>query len=204
MAENRPPVFADAPLGRKWAGAFDAHFSGKRRHVHAVLVRASYDADDRPSVSASDADPLLAKVVFTSRANVAWENAGEPGRNHVLKLFLQTLRGQTPVRIRSHSMEITQMMRKALSANLQQWVDARQRFRLSDAHVQMARELGLNPRKLGKLDNHRQEPWKAPLPRFIEHLYVKRFGREGPEVVMSVEEKAREMAAKKAARRDAD
>jgi hypothetical protein len=43
-----------------------------------------------------------------------------------------------------------------------------------------ARELGLNPRKLGKIDNHRQEPWKAPLPQFIEHLYLKRFGRERP------------------------
>ena len=44
----------------------------------------------------------------------------------------------------------------------------------------MARELGLNPGKLGKISNHRQEPWKAPLPQFIEHLYLKRFGRDGP------------------------
>jgi hypothetical protein len=36
------------------------------------------------------------------------------------------------------------------------------------------------------LDNHRQEPWKAPLPQFIEHLYFKRFGRERPEVVTSL------------------
>jgi hypothetical protein len=56
----------------------------------------------------------------------------------------------------------------------------------------MARELGMNPKKLGKLDNHRQEPWKAPLPEFIEHVYRKRFGGERPEVVMSVEERARE------------
>ncbi len=41
----------------------------------------------------------------------------------------------------------------------------------------MARELGLNPRKLGSLDNHRQEPWKAPLRQFIEELHAKRFGR---------------------------
>jgi hypothetical protein len=41
----------------------------------------------------------------------------------------------------------------------------------------MARALGLNPTKLGKLDNHRQESWKAPLPQFIEDLYTKRFGR---------------------------
>jgi hypothetical protein len=39
----------------------------------------------------------------------------------------------------------------------------------------MARALGMNPRKLGTLDNHRQEPWKAPLPVFIENIYFKRF-----------------------------
>jgi hypothetical protein len=56
----------------------------------------------------------------------------------------------------------------------------------------MARELGMNPKKLGKIDNHRQEPWKAPLPQFIEYLYAKRFGRELPEVVVPVEELARQ------------
>jgi hypothetical protein len=45
----------------------------------------------------------------------------------------------------------------------------------------MARDLGLNPKKLGKLDNHRQEPWKLPLPAFIEHLYRKRFGKGPPQ-----------------------
>ena len=69
---------------------------------------------------------------------------------------------------------------KAVSPQAQAWVDARKRHHLSHLHVQMARELGLNPRKLGKIDNHRQEPWKAPLPQFIEHLYLKRFGRERP------------------------
>jgi hypothetical protein len=48
----------------------------------------------------------------------------------------------------------------------------------SHAQVQMARELGLNPRKLGKIANHRQEPWNAPLPQFIEDLYLKRVGKE--------------------------
>ncbi len=41
----------------------------------------------------------------------------------------------------------------------------------------MARELGMNPNMLGKLDNHKQEPWKAPLPVFIEDCYEKRFGK---------------------------
>ncbi len=61
----------------------------------------------------------------------------------------------------------------------------------------MARELGLNPKKLGKIDNHRQEPWKQPLPRFIEDLRARRFGRERPEVVVPVEERARQAARRK-------
>ena len=70
------------------------------------------------------------------------------------------------------------MGKKKLSKNLQDWVEARNSRHLSHAHVQMARELGMNPKKLGKLDNHNQEPWKAPLPQFIEHLYLKRFGKK--------------------------
>ena len=31
-------------------------------------------------------------------------------------------------------------------------------------------ELGLNPKKFGGLANHRQEPWKTPLPGFIEEI----------------------------------
>jgi len=66
--------------------------------------------------------------------------------------------------------------------DLQLWIDARKRLHLSHAHVQMARELGMNPKKFGKLANHKQEPWKVPLPQFIEHLYHKRFGKDRPEL----------------------
>ena len=65
----------------------------------------------------------------------------------------------------------------------------------------MARELGLNPRTFGKLDNHKQERWKLPLPQFIEELYRKRFGKRAPDVVVSIEERARQLAAKKAKRK---
>jgi len=75
------------------------------------------------------------------------------------------------------------MGKKSNDAKRQAWVDPQRRYRLSNTHVQMARELGLNPKKLGSLASHRQEPWKAPLPEFIEHIYLKRFGRERPETV---------------------
>ena len=89
---------------------------------------------------------------------------------------------------------------KALPPQVRAWVEARKRHRLSHAQVQMARELGLNPGKLGKISNHRQEPWKAPLPQFIEHLYLKRFGREQPRVVTPAEKWERSAAARKPAR----
>jgi hypothetical protein len=74
---------------------------------------------------------------------------------------------------------------------LQAWIDARNRHHLSHAQVQMARELGMNPAKLGKLDNHKQEPWKLPLPQFIEELYFKHFGKTSPDGVMSIEDRVR-------------
>ncbi len=90
------------------------------------------------------------------------------------------------------------MPKNRIPGDLQVWIDARKRFHLSHAHVQMARELGMNPKGFGKLANHRQEPWKLPLPQFIERLYHKRFGKECPDVVVSIEERARRTAAKKA------
>ena len=55
------------------------------------------------------------------------------------------------------------------------WDEARERYRLSHEHVRMAKALGMNPAKLGKIANHKQEPWKAPLPDFIEACYRKHF-----------------------------
>ena len=87
-------------------------------------------------------------------------------------------------------------------AKLQPWVQARRKHGLSHAHIQMARELGMNPKKLGKIDNHRQEPWKAPLPIFIESLYFKRFGKDRPDVVKTLEDVAAMQQAKKQAKKE--
>jgi hypothetical protein len=95
------------------------------------------------------------------------------------------------------------MAKRKLSRDVQDWIEARTRHHLSHAHVQMARELGMNPNKLGKIDNHDQEPWKAPLPQFIAALYLKRFGREQPDVVLPIEERARAQAARRATRKEA-
>ena len=93
------------------------------------------------------------------------------------------------------------MAKKRVPEKFLPWIEARKRFHLSDAHIQMARELGLNPGKFGSLANTRQEPWKLPLPEFIEQLYFKHFGRNRPENVRSIEQIVRDANRKKAERR---
>jgi hypothetical protein len=77
---------------------------------------------------------------------------------------------------------------KQIPQKLQPWFDARRRFKLTDAEVQMARELGMNPKKFGSLANEHQEPWKAPLREFIANCYRKSFGRDVPQELRSLEE----------------
>lgn len=94
-------------------------------------------------------------------------------------------------------------MAKKVPEKYQIWIEARKRFHLSDAQIQMARELGLNPKKFGKLANHEQEPWKVPLPQFIEDIYFKRFGKRQPDQVRSIEQLVKAQEKKKAAHRAA-
>ncbi|RGM88933.1 MULTISPECIES: hypothetical protein [Bacteroidales] len=81
-------------------------------------------------------------------------------------------------------------------SQIEKWIVAQKKHRLSDTHVQMARELGLNPDKLGKIDNHRQESWKALLPEFIEEIFYKRFKKEHPDIVKPLKQILKEQEIK--------
>jgi len=92
-------------------------------------------------------------------------------------------------------------MGKKIPEKYQQWIDARKRYHLSHAHIQMARELGLNPKKFGGLANTAQEPWKLPLPGFIEELYFKHFKKGRPDRIRSIEQMVNDYSRKKEERR---
>ena len=81
---------------------------------------------------------------------------------------------------------------------LRPWVEARKKYRLSHAQIQMARELGLNPKKFGNLSNAKQQPWKLPLPEFIEEIYFKHFKKRVPDNVKSIEQMVKDKERKKA------
>ena len=98
-------------------------------------------------------------------------------------------------------MRLSSAVAMKLEPKPEAWIDARQRHRLSHAHVQVARELGMAPASLRGLDDHQHEPWTAPVATFIEQLYLKRFGRPSPVEVQSLEARARRQAARIAAKK---
>jgi hypothetical protein len=123
--------------------------------------------------------------------------------------FVKELQARTkarPAELPQERVRFPILSKRFIPQKLQPWIEARRRFHLSHAHVQMARELGMNPKKLGKLDNHKQERWKLPLPLFIEECYRsyrKRFGKLQPDDPRPLEAKIAEKATKKAARKAA-
>lgn len=67
--------------------------------------------------------------------------------------------------------------------DLKVWIEAKKRYRLTQTHICMAMELGLNPRKLGSIAPNPHESWKSPMSEFTEEgvqesarLFEKHFG----------------------------
>lgn len=83
------------------------------------------------------------------------------------------------------------------------WIAARKKFGLSDAHIQMARELGLSPKRFANYADRENKPWKLPLPEFIEVQYQQKFGKARPDEVTTIEEMAVAHLARRAAKKDA-
>jgi hypothetical protein len=58
------------------------------------------------------------------------------------------------------------------------WRNAKKIRRLSARQLEMARRLGMNPKKLAGLRPSPHQRWKLPVGAFIEERYWKRFGRD--------------------------
>ena len=83
------------------------------------------------------------------------------------------------------------------------WIEARKKHRLTHMQVHMARELGLNPRRMGGYAGNENEPSRLSLGEFIEALYVKRFRKAQPDVVQTIEQLAESHEEKRAERKTA-
>ena len=72
---------------------------------------------------------------------------------------------------------------KETADQLQLWVKVKRQCALTDAHVQMARELGMNPKRLIESEGTTQVLAQLPLSQRIESLYLKRFKKPLPDAV---------------------
>jgi len=55
-----------------------------------------------------------------------------------------------------------------------EWAEAKKKCRLNEETVEMAKEMGLNPRSLIKNIPNKSEQWKAPVSIWIQEMYQKR------------------------------
>jgi hypothetical protein len=69
--------------------------------------------------------------------------------------------------------------KKKISDDL--WALAKTKYHLSSRQIEMAKKLGMNPKKFGSLVPNKSEPWKKPLGQFIESCYYKRFKKQKTE-----------------------
>ena len=68
------------------------------------------------------------------------------------------------------------MAKTGRSHDEEAWSNAKRVCRLSGRQVEMARALGMNPKKLPGLRPSPEQRWKRPVGEFIEERYRKRFG----------------------------
>ena len=68
-------------------------------------------------------------------------------------------------------------MARKNQASDQLWARAKKLCRLNARQVEMAKKLGMNPKKLPSLVPSKSQQWKQPVGAFIETCYEKRFGR---------------------------
>jgi hypothetical protein len=68
------------------------------------------------------------------------------------------------------------MANKRRAHDEEAWTNAKKICRLTARQIEMARALGMNPRKPPGLRPSPQQRWKLPVGEFIEERYRKRFG----------------------------
>ena len=74
------------------------------------------------------------------------------------------------------------------------WRNAKKICRLTARQLEMARRLGMNPKKLPGLRPSPQQRWKLPVGAFIEERYWKRFGGDPLDHQTNVEPGSRKPA----------
>lgn len=65
------------------------------------------------------------------------------------------------------------------------WAKAKKKCRLNVATIQMAKEMGLNPKSLIKNIPSKSQQWKAPVQEWVQDMYEDRFGENKLEKIIN-------------------
>lgn len=84
--------------------------------------------------------------------------------------------GTGPLELRYRLVRGGSMATKGRPYHEESWRKAKKICQLNARQVEMARSLGMNPKKLPSLRPSPQQRWKLPVGEFIESCYWKRFG----------------------------
>lgn len=109
-------------------------------------------------------------------------------------------------RITKPAMKSAKPKPQTLPKKLQEWADVRSRFRLTDAVIQMARELGVGPTAVLTHEKRRIKQGWPRIDKYVTNRYQNRFGKvltEAPSLEEQWAEKKRLQAERKAEKRGA-
>lgn len=104
--------------------------------------------------------------------------------------FTRPVNGTARFELRYPQCEVNRMAARHQAHDEEAWRNAKKICQLNAQQVEMARALGMNPKKLPRLRPSPQQRWKLPVGEFIEACYRKQFGgdpldhqqhRAGPE-----------------------
>jgi hypothetical protein len=59
------------------------------------------------------------------------------------------------------------------------WLEAKRKCKLNGEEIQMAKEMGLNPKSLMKNIPNKNEQWKTPVKIWVRDMYEDGFSRVG-------------------------
>jgi len=65
-----------------------------------------------------------------------------------------------------------------------EWEEAKKKCKLNAETLQMAREMGLNPRSLIKNIPNESQQWKAPVSVWIQNMYEERMAKANKKKVL--------------------
>lgn len=122
-------------------------------------------------------DPTIRRESFPTLNFSGFINLGHMNYDSKSAPFMEADQGKLrPTELSFRPMRGVSVASKRRRYDQEVWRNAKRICKLNARQVEMARALGMNPKKLPSLRPSPDQRWKLPVSEFIESCYCKRFG----------------------------